>query len=175
MRVTLRDVRRYIHDEKGMGEAARADLRKKIVEASEAGRPVLVIGHSLGSVIGWDTLWALSRRDGLDAGCSPLGNHIMQRGMMGHDREGAERYPDNMGDWVNVVAIGELTALDRCMRNDFREMETLGLVDSIEDYDVFNHYRENGRLVVHSEYGYLVNETTAGLIADWWRQHDAPA
>ncbi|MEO1319306.1 MAG: hypothetical protein AAFV30_01860 [Pseudomonadota bacterium] len=178
MRVTLRDVRRYIQDEMGMGEAARADLRQKIVEASEAGRPVLVIGHSLGSVIGWDTLWALSRRDGHDAGCSllmtlgsPLGNHIMQRGMMGHDREGAERYPDNIGDWVNVVAIGELTALDRCMRNDFREMESLGLVNSIEDYDVFNHYRENGRLVVHSEYGYLVNALTAGIIADWWRHH----
>ena len=45
------------------------------------------------------------------------------------------------------------------------------LIDAIEDYDVINHYRENGRLHVHSEYGYLVNETTARLIAEWWREY----
>lgn len=178
LRVTLRDVRRYVLDENGMGEAARSDLRQRLIEAAAVNRPVLVIGHSLGSVIGWDTLWALSRRDGEDAGCSllmtlgsPLGNRIIQRGLLGKDRTGAARYPGNIGDWVNVVAIGELTALDRCMRNDFREMEDLALVGSIEDYDVYNHYRENGRLVVHSEYGYLVNAITAGVIADWWRHH----
>ena len=66
-----------------------------------------------------------------------------------------------------------MTALDRCMRNDFRAMESLGLTQSIEDYEVYNHYRENGTLHVHSEYGYLVNATTAGLIADWWRQQRA--
>ncbi len=61
LKLTLRDVRRYIHNESGMGEAARSDLRKKLLDAEAAGRPVLLVGHSLGSVIAWDTLWALSR------------------------------------------------------------------------------------------------------------------
>lgn len=180
LKLTLRDVHRYIHNESGMGEAARADLREKLLAAEAARRPVLLIGHSLGSVIAWDTLWALSRRDGRETGCSlfmtlgsPLGNRIIQRGLLGHDREGAERYPDNIGAWVNVVAIGELTALDRRMRNDYSEMQALGLTESIEDYDVYNHYREHGRLLVHSEYGYLVNAITAGLVADWWRHNRA--
>jgi hypothetical protein len=55
------------------------------------------------------------------------------------------------------------------LRNDFAEMIRLRLVESIEDFAVFNHYRMNGELNVHSEYGYLVNEVTATLVRDWWR------
>ena len=43
------------------------------------------------------------------------------------------------------------------------------LTEETEDFAVFNHYRTNGELNVHSEYGYLVNEVTATLIRDWWR------
>jgi hypothetical protein len=178
MRVTLRDVHRYIHNSDGIADEVRSDLKRHLVAAGHAGRPVLVIGHSLGSVIAWDTLWELSRDPDSKAQAdlfmtlgSPLGNRIIQRGIRGIHKQGAGRYPDNIRRWVNIVAIGELTALDRRMRNDYREMLSLGLVESIEDYDVFNHYRENGRLLVHSEYGYLVNRTTAGIIADWWRGH----
>ena len=178
MRITLRDVHRYIHNRDGIADEVRSDLKRRLLAAADAGSPVLIIGHSLGSVIAWDTLWELSRRDDSAAGAdllmtlgSPLGNRIIQRGIKGMHRTDEARYPDNIRRWVNIVAIGEQTALDRRMRNDFSDMLTLGLVDSIEDYDVFNHYREDGRLLVHSEYGYLFNRTTAGIIADWWRHH----
>lgn len=177
MRVTLRDVHRYIHNSDGIADEVRSDLKRQLLAAADGGSPVLIIGHSLGSVIAWDTLWELSRAGDCDAGAdmfmtlgSPLGNRIIQRGIKGMHRTDAARYPDNIRRWVNMVAIGEQTALDRRMRNDFREMLSSGLVDSIEDYDVFNHYRENGQLLVHSEYGYLVNRTTAGIIAEWWRR-----
>lgn len=178
MRVTLRDVARYMDNRDGIGDEVRADLCQRLIAAREHEQPVLLIGHSLGSVIAWDTLWQLSRAQQRDAGAdlfvtlgSPLGNRVIQRGLAGHDERGEMRFPNNMRRWVNVVAHGELTALDRRMRNDFHEMEQAGLVDSIEDYDVYNHYRENGRLHVHSEYGYLVNRTTASIVADWWRLH----
>ena len=35
------------------------------------------------------------------------------------------------------------------------------------------HYRLNGELNVHAEYGYLVNEKTAHTIVSWWRGLDA--
>ncbi|MEM7611077.1 MAG: hypothetical protein AAF270_05330 [Pseudomonadota bacterium] len=178
MQVTLRDVHRYVTNRGGIGDEVRADLKDKLRDAHRAGQPVMLIGHSLGSVIAWDTLWELAHEGQGEIGIdmfmtlgSPLGNKVIQRGIKGASLRGRDRYPDNIRRWVNMVAMGELTALDRCMRNDFREMESLGLVDSIEDYDVYNHYRENGRLLVHSEYGYLVNQTTAGIIADWWRQN----
>lgn len=178
IRITLRDVHRYIHNRDGIADEVRSDLKRRLADAADAGQPVLVVGHSLGSVIAWDTLWELSRHDQAKVGAdmfmtlgSPLGNRIIQRGIKGIHKSGAARYPDNIRRWVNIVAIGEQTALDRRMRNDYGEMLSLELVEAIEDYDVFNHYRENGRLLVHSEYGYLVNATTAGIIADWWRRH----
>lgn len=177
MRVTLADVARYIDNKDGIGDRVRADLMTHLRNAAKSERPVLLLGHSLGSVISWDALWELSHRHKTPVGVdvfmtlgSPLGNRVIQRGLRGRHAIGAGRYPNNIRRWVNMVARGELTALDRRMRNDFAEMEALGCVDSIEDYDVFNHYRENGRLLVHSEYGYLVNETTAGIVAQWWRR-----
>ncbi|MEM7763460.1 MAG: hypothetical protein AAF290_05225 [Pseudomonadota bacterium] len=184
MRVTLADVTRYVDNRDGIGDRVRADLLTVLGDAAAAHRPVLLIGHSLGSVISWDALWELSHVSASDVPVdlfmtlgSPLGNKVIQRGLRGRHAIGADRFPHNVRRWVNLVAYGELTALDRRMSNDFADMLTVGAADSIEDYDVFNHYRENGRLLVHSEYGYLVNRTTAGIIADWWRQHrpDLPA
>lgn len=179
MRVTLQDVHRYVTNDKGIADQVRADLEQRLMAAHDAGRPVLLIGHSMGSVIAWDTLWRLSRErdhplrvDTFMTLGSPLGNHVIQRGLQGRRAHGDNRYPANIKRWVNLVAIGELTALDRRMQRDYSGMLKAGLIDAIEDYDVINHYRENGRLLVHSEYGYLVNRTTAGIIADWWRQHD---
>lgn len=179
MRVTLRDVMRYHNNTEGIGDRVRQDLRDLLAAAGEQARPVLLIGHSLGSVISWDTLWELSHRGGRRAPVdlfmtlgSPLGNNIIQRNLKGAKSPAPERFPTNIRRWVNIVAIGELTALDRRMRNDFGAMERDGFVESIEDYDVLNHYRENEQLLVHSEYGYLLNEVTAEIVADWWRRHD---
>ncbi|WP_405232307.1 lipase family protein [Lentisalinibacter salinarum] len=180
MQVTLQDVRRYLNDVREIGRRVRRRLEMRLDAAWREGRPVLLIGHSLGSVIAWDALWELSRVDGhpgrvdllLTLG-SPLGQRFVQRRLKGRDADGAERYPDNIRRWVNVAAIGELTALDRSFRRDYREMLAAGLIADIEDYEVLNFFRKDGELNVHSEYGYLVNRTTGGIIADWWRSSTA--
>ena len=48
-------------------------------------------------------------------------------------------------------------------------MIELGLIDGISDRDSYNYYHMHGVLNVHAEYGYLVNEVTAGIISEWWR------
>ena len=97
----------------------------------------------------------------------------MQRRIKGHDRKGTDRYPHNIKRWKNLTAVGDLTAIDPFLANDFAEMLGLGLVSAIEDEEVVNYYRLDGELNVHSEYGYLVNEKTALTIAKWWRGHDS--
>ena len=42
------------------------------------------------------------------------------------------------------------------------------LIEDIEDRPLFNYFRLNGHLNVHAEYGYLVNEVTARIVAEWW-------
>ena len=59
----------------------------------------------------------------------------------------------------------------RLLQNDFGEMVQLGLVESIEDREVYNYFRLEGELNVHAEYGYLVNEVTAGYVSEWWRKN----
>ena len=151
-----------------------------LLAASGGQHPVLLIGHSMGSVIAYDALWELSHSHGnpvsidlfLTMG-SPLGQRFMQRRVNGHDRTGADRYPRNIRRWKNLTAKGDLTAINPWLADDFGEMLELGLVESIDDEEIFNFFRLNGELNVHAEYGYLTNEKTALTIAEWWRGHDA--
>lgn len=178
--IHLRDFNIYRRDDDGVARAARDKVKFEIRAAAEAGRPVLLFGHSMGSVIAYDALWELSRVDDSAASVdlllttgSPLGQNIVQRHLLGRDRDGAERYPDNIRRWINIAAVGELTAIDMELRNDFAGMLEAGLVERIDDRICFNFYHMHGSLNVHAEYGYLVNVVTAGVIRNWWREKTA--
>jgi hypothetical protein len=180
MEVHLRDLVRYERNGNGIGDHVRRMLKVPLLAASGAGRPVLLIGHSMGSVIAYDALWELSHSHGnplkidlfLTMG-SPLGQSFMQRKLKGHDRRGKSRYPLNIRRWKNLTAIGDLTAIDPTLADDYAEMRELGLLESIDDEDLLNFFRLDGELNVHSEYGYLANEKTALTVAKWWRGHDS--
>lgn len=178
VQIHLRDFNTYLRNDDGVADATREKVKFELRAANEAGRPVLLHGHSMGSVIAWDALWEMSREEQSDARVdlflttgSPLGQNFVQRRLKGVDREGAERYPDNIRRWINIAAVGELTAIDTTLGNDFSEMVELGLVAGIDDRICFNYYRMGGTLNVHAEYGYLVNVVTAGAIRHWWRSH----
>lgn len=176
---TIQEIRRYFQDEDNIGSQIRQLLQDKLLAAVEENRPVLLIGHSMGSVIAFDALWELTHlrknptriASFLTLG-SPLGLSFVQKRLLGADRTGAERYPANITRWLNVAALGELTALDREFADDFRQMKSLGLLDELRDYykGVYNYYRDEQGLNVHRSYGYLVNPVTGRIVADWLGQ-----
>ncbi len=178
--VHLRDLRRYLRNDNGIAEHTRRMLKVPLRSATKAHRPILLIAHSMGSVISYDTLWEMShnRRDQAKVDLlltmgSPLGQRYMQERLQGHSASGAGRYPHNIRRWKNLAAVGDLTAIDPTLANDYSDVVRLGLVNSLEDAEVYTCFRLDGHLNVHSEYGYLVNETTAQTVSEWWRGHDA--
>ncbi len=177
VQLQLHDLRRYAKNDDDIAEIIRREVKIRLRAAASAGRPVLLYTHSMGSVIGYDTLWQLSHEPSekvqvdlmLTTG-SPLGQRLIQRRLKGFKKVGVERYPVNIRRWTNIAAIGELTAIDMTLNNDFGEMIQLGLVEYIEDLETCNYYHMSGVLNVHAEYGYLVNEVTATTIRNWWRE-----
>jgi hypothetical protein len=175
LRQTMADVHRYLDNSDGVGDRIRLQLVRELEAAWQAGDRVLLIGHSLGSVIAYDSLWVLSRElaspgrvDCLMTLGSPLATRFIRKDLMGADRSGSERYPANIDRWVNVAARGELVALHRRLRPFFAGMLSSGLIGDIEDDPaIYNHFRSGSGLNPHKSYGYLNHAAVAGRIAAW--------
>lgn len=175
MRLTIAEAHRYLQDRRSVASEIRALLRETLLEAWSAGERVLLIGHSLGSVIAYDTLWEMSHVH-RDAGHvdlfmtlgSPLGTRIILKGVRGADRRGRDRYPTNIIRWQNFSARGELTALHPELKPFFGKMVELGLLESLQDVTGFyNHFRGSDGLDVHMSYGYLINHAVSEPVARW--------
>lgn len=178
MRATLADTRRYFLNEGGAALKLRHLVADALLEAWRQDRRVLLIGHSLGSVIAFDVLWELSHRFTVPGRVdlfltlgSPLGLSFVRRQLLGAPESGRRRYPALIRRWRNMAAVGELTALDRELSEVWGEMRDLGLVEDISDrMDLQTWFRSDEGLNVHRCYGYMVNPVVASTIAQWWHE-----
>lgn len=175
---TIRETERYFSNAGGIATRVRELLKVPLRQMFANGDRVLVIGHSLGSVIVYDALWELTHLEGnpgkvdlfLTIG-SPLGMHFVQRRLLGFHGAGQQSHPCNIRRWINVSAQGDLTALDPIVHDDFQAMVTQGCAESIEDRHsgVFNYFRNEQGLNAHRSYGYLVEQHVARAILSWWQ------
>jgi hypothetical protein len=178
MDMHLRDLHRYVRNRNDIADHVRQILKMPLRAAHETGRPICLLAHSMGSVIAYDALWQMSHEDDDEAEVdllatmgSPLGQRYIQKRLLGGAEFGERRYPRNIRQWVNLTAVGDLTAIDPTLADDFAEMASLGLVERIDDLRLDNWFRLDGELNAHAEYGYLANGKTARLVANWWRSH----
>ena len=177
----MHEANRYLKNRNGIGESVRAVLRAELDASWRAGAPVLLIGHSLGSVIAYDTLWELSREhasaqriDLFVTLGSPLATHFIQRKVRGSREHGAARYPTNIRRWANFTARGDTTALRPRLTPTFAEMLALGLVESIDDtIDFDNYFRGELGLNEHEAYGYLSQPCVGAVVGDWLIEQNA--
>ena len=177
---TAEEINRYFKNENNIACDIREKLKEQLRPILEKNENVLLIGHSLGSVIAYDTLWELSHIEKLPGKVdmfltigSPLGMNYVQRRLAGNNYTAKKKYPDNINHWANISAEGDLTALDRVFSDDFHEMIELKLIDKIEDHceGIYNFFRNEEGLNTHRSYGYLVNPAVGKVIADWWQKN----
>lgn len=171
------ETERYFHNHDGIAARVREALKAPLRPMLAAGERVLLIGHSMGSIIAYDALWELDhlehhpgRVDLLLTLGSPLGMHYVQRQLLGAGEPAERRYPCNVRRWINIAAHGDLTALDPRLHRHFAAMVERGCVESIDDRyrEVFGYFRNEHGLNAHRSYGYLVESHTAHAIAAWW-------
>ena len=178
-RDTIEETNAYFKNHNNIGYEIRGMLKSLLRPVLDKNESVLVIGHSLGSVIVYDTLWELSRTevhkgkvDFISLG-SPLGLRFIQNQLQGRQYPNKNRYPDNIHRWINLSSMGDTTAVDKHIADDFSDMLKYDLVDSIEDHcdGIYNFYRDDRGLNCHSSYGYLVNPAVGEIIAQWWQDN----
>ncbi len=171
-RILLREARDYLRDRLGVGKTTRDGFGELLANVWSAERPLIVVGHSLGSVIAYDTLWELSRTSQIRVARfmtlgSPLGTRFVRRLIRGATESGEKRYPTNIDRWTNIAARGELTALYPRLRRQYGEMLSLGLLESFDDHvGVYNYFFGEHGLNVHSEYAYLVRPQFAEALGE---------
>ena len=113
LKSTLQDTQRYFRNESGLATAIRRLVAERLREACASDTRVLLIAHSLGSVITFDVLWQLTHREHSDVTIdqfltigSPLGLNFMRHRMLNAKAAGKHRYPHNINRWVNLSAMG---------------------------------------------------------------------
>jgi len=177
IKASIQETERYFANVDNIACRIRETLKRELRRHVEAGDRLLLIGHSMGSIIAYDVLWELHHLEGITRciDClltigSPLGMRYVQKRLQGAGAAHPRRFPGNFRRWVNVAARGDLVALDPSLADDFSEMTGLRYIDRIEDHNerIFNHYRDDRGLNVHKSYGYLVNPLVGRIIADWW-------
>jgi hypothetical protein len=176
IRNTLQEIDAYFLNRDNIGTQVREMLKQQLRPLLKQQASILVIGHSLGSVIAYDTFWQLTHEEQVEGELdfltlgSPLGVRYVQQRLKGSMLKGAERYPHLIRHWFNIAAVGDLTAIDRGLHDDFSEMLDLNLLQTLTDNTrTFTYFRNQDGLNVHRSYGYFVTTEVGQVIADWWQ------
>lgn len=173
----IQDTSRYFDNTGSIAGQIRAAVKEALRRAHEQSGALCIIGHSMGSVIAYETLWESTHVDGrtipvelfLTLG-SPLGMNYVQKKLPGLG-DGSRRYPAGIHKWVNLSAVGDLVSVDQRVRDDFAPMVEQGRVSAIEDYygDIYTAFRNDDGLNPHRSYGYLVHPRVGEVVGRWCR------
>lgn len=178
IRKSIQEIRRYFENHDNIACRIRQLQKQPLRSAVKNSDKVLLIAHSMGSIIAYDALWELDHLEGIErcVDCfltigSPLGMRYVQSRLLGHNRSNSQRFPSNIRRWVNISAYGDLVALDTSLNNDFAIMLQNNIIEEIRDIyqDVYNAYRDSDGMNSHKSYGYLLNPQVSAEICAWWK------
>jgi len=133
--------------------AAEQRLADAIDRAGKEGRPVILVAHSLGSIVAYDYL--SSRRDSgvvqsvVTIG-SPLGSSELRHLLIGGDSTETFKLPSSARAWINIRSAADPFAMPLSFGRDILTSTPTDEPDA------------------HEMVGYLRNTTTAGAVLGGW-------
>jgi len=175
---SAQETRRYFRNHDNIACRIRQLQKEPLRAAVKNSDKVLLIAHSMGSIVAYDALWELDHLEGIKncVDCfltmgSPLGMRYVQSRLLGSGKSDSQRFPSNIRYWVNVAAHGDLIALDSTLNNDFSVMLKNNMIEEMRDMyeDIFNNYQDDKGINSHKSYGYLLNPKVSSEICAWWK------
>lgn len=149
-------------------DVVRARLTNKL--QAHRGKEILLIAHSMGSIIAYDVLTLavpeIAVHTLITIG-SPLGVPLVMQKIRQEQNlpRGARlSVPENVGAWYNLADPTDKVALDCRLKDDFAP-NSRGI--SATDSSVYNDYEINGSRNPHKVYGYLRTPELAQLCFDF--------
>ncbi|NUP81567.1 MAG: hypothetical protein HOV96_28915 [Nonomuraea sp.] len=113
-------------------QARREKCQRTVAEVIRRNRPRVVIAHSLGSVVAYETLWANPDLpvDLLITLGSPLGmrNVVFER-LLPAPVDGRGERPKNVARWVNIADKDDIAAIPAALRASFTGVDVEELVN----------------------------------------------
>jgi pimeloyl-ACP methyl ester carboxylesterase len=128
LRMAFRDVYEYLTD-----RHLRASVMGRVLEpiAQQGAERVIVVAHSLGSIVAYDVLNTHPelRADLFVTLGSPLGIERGVRRKLLADERGKLGVPRGVRRWVNVADERDIVALDPTLTDDFRSSRASAITD----------------------------------------------
>lgn len=173
------DMREYWNLDSRFGSDVRFRMIDPLKGAMDREDDIMVISHSLGTMIAYDTFWKFCRlgeyrptytekkiQMWLTLG-SPLADETVKRHLKGARASAPWKYPDNILKWINVTAEDDYISHDQIVANDYREMKEHRLIRSITDKRIYNLAVRDGKSNPHHGVGYVIHPYVAGVVAKW--------
>jgi hypothetical protein len=176
------DLSEYWNPDSDFASRMRARVREAICRVLDTGDQVLLLSHGTGCIVTYDVLWQLSHDDRFSDKYqakkvdvwvtmgAPLGDSMVFRRLMGHDRKGLDRYPSNVVSWHNLSAEDDFVSHDNKIADDFKYMLKQRQLSFLRDYRIYNLAVRYGKSNPHSSLGYLVHPRTTKILVEWLQQ-----
>ncbi|WP_375462925.1 hypothetical protein [uncultured Methylobacterium sp.] len=157
----------HYHSETRFARMVRERLSERLRALS--GRPILLVAHSMGSIIAYDVLRMLEReapsvrvRDFVTLG-SPLGLAEVKLKIAAEN--GAARTPNNVDRWTNLADRRDVATVAGDLAGDYAPNDH-GV--RVRDRAVMNEYRRrSGEPNHHKSYGYLRTPEFSDIAAQY--------
>lgn len=180
------DMREYWNHDSQFGSDVRASLTGPLKDAFENQDDIMLVGHSLGTMISYDVLWKFSyyseyeelREIGTTVSRfvslgSPLGNETVKHNLKGSRAKKQRKFPINIKQWHNIAAEGDFVSQDETVEDDYRKMEQYKMIDHVRDHPIYNlalrkfYDHPSGKSYPHNGIGYVIHSTFIQLLSEW--------